>query len=68
MKNSPDSDSGCVYAIPCNTRNKTYIGQIGKSVQTLTKHHKYSVRCAQESSAVFFTFTPLPSTILPFTK
>ena len=53
IKNSPDSDVGCVYKIPCNACNKIYIGQTGKSLQTRLKQHKYSVRCAQESSAVF---------------
>ena len=53
IENSPDTDFGCIYCIPCDDCNKIYIGQTGKSLQVRIKKHKYSIRRAQESSAVF---------------
>ena len=53
IKNSPDTDVGCNYRIPCDDFNKIYIGQTGKSLQARIKQHKYSIRSAQESSAGF---------------
>ena len=53
IKNSPDTDIGCIYRVPCNDCNKIYIGQTGKSLQARIKQHKYNIRGAQESDAVF---------------
>ena len=53
IKNSPDETKGCVYSIPCNTCDKSYIGQTGKILDKRLEQHKKSVRYAQENNAVF---------------
>ena len=37
----------------CKDCDKFYIGQTGKSLETRLKQHKYSVKTAQDSSALF---------------
>ena len=54
IKNSPNiEETGGVYYIPCKICDKIYIGQTGKHLSERLKQHKYNVRTAVESSAVF---------------
>ena len=53
IKNSPDNTKGCVYQIPCNSCNKCYIGQTGKSLEKRLEQHKNCIRYAQDNSAIF---------------
>ena len=53
IKNSPQSNTGSVYSIPCKACTNLYIGQTGKTLFERIKQHKYSVRTAQESSGIF---------------
>ena len=54
IKNSPKNDTNCgVYSIPCKNCNKVYIGQTGKQYFDRQKQHKYNIRTANESSALF---------------
>ena len=56
IKNSPDFNDNktCgVYSVPCKVCSKKYIGQTGKSLDERLKQHKYSVRTASNSSALF---------------
>lgn len=53
IKNSPVTASGNVYSIPCKECHDVYIGQTGKTLDERIKQHKYSVRTAQDSSAIF---------------
>ena len=52
--NSPLLDEiGGVYCIPCKVCDRVYVGQTGKSLLERIKQHKYNIRTANESSAVF---------------
>ena len=53
IKNSPATDGGCVYKIPCTSCDKIYIGQTGKPLEKRLKQHKYSIRTGQVSNALF---------------
>ena len=53
IKNSPTTDSGCVYTIPCKNCDEVYVGQTGKTLKERLTQHKYSVRTGQQSSGVF---------------
>ena len=53
IKNSPPTDIGVVYKIPCRDCNQFYIGQSGKDLKTRIAQHKYSVKTAQPSSGLF---------------
>ena len=53
IKNSPIISTGCVYTVPCMNCDKKYIGQTGKELSIRLQQHKYSVRTAQNSSAIF---------------
>lgn len=53
IKNSPVTDTGCVYKIPCTSCSKIYIGQTGKPLENRIKQHKYSIRSGQVSNALF---------------
>ena len=54
IRNSPLLDEiGGVYCIPCKVCDRVYVGQTGKSLLERIKQHKYNVRTANESSAVF---------------
>ena len=53
ISNAPKSDEGVVYTIPCKGCNIKYIGQTGKTLETRIKQHKYSIRTAQLSNALF---------------
>ena len=53
IKNSPDTNIGCIYRIPCKTCDKSYIGQTGKELDTRIKQHKYSIKNGQENNALF---------------
>ena len=53
IKNSPTTQEGCVYSIPCNSCDLIYIGQTSKSLDTRIKQHKYCIRTGQQNSAVF---------------
>ena len=53
IKNSPKNSLGCIYRIPCQDCNNSYIGQSGKGLATRLKQHKYSVRTGQVSNALF---------------
>ena len=53
IKNSPVSQEGCVYSIPCNSCDMVYIGQTSKELGIRIKQHQYNVRTGQENSAIF---------------
>ena len=53
IKNGPSNKIGCIYKVPCKMCNKAYIGQTGKTLDTRLKQHRYSVRSAQETNALF---------------
>ena len=53
IKNTPCSDTGVVYRINCKDCDSFYIGQSGKSLNTRIKQHKYSIKTAQLSNALF---------------
>ena len=53
IKNSPPSNSGIVYKIPCRDCDQFYVGQTGKSLKTRISQHQYSVRMCQSSSGLF---------------
>ena len=53
IKNSPLCKAACIYEIPCKECNKRYYGQTGKQLAVRLKQHKYSIRTAQTSSALF---------------
>ena len=53
IKNSPPTNSGIIYKIPCNDCNQFYIGQTGKTLEKRIAQHKYSVRMAHNNSALF---------------
>ena len=53
IKNSPTSNTGCIYKINCRDCDSYYIGQTGKELNYRVKQHQYSVRVAQESNAIF---------------
>ena len=53
IKNCPQTKLGGIYQIPCKICKKPYIGQTSKSLDVRIKQHKYSIRSAQESSALF---------------
>ena len=53
IKNSPCSNSGCIYKIPCKTCNSYYIGETSKEVTDRVKNHKRSIQYAQTSNAIF---------------
>ena len=63
IKNSPGDELGCIYKVPCNVCNKQYIGQTGKDLSVRLKQHKYSVRTAQESNALFIHLSVFNHTI-----
>ena len=48
IKNSPG-----VYCIPCNDCGHIYVGQSGKALSERCKQHRYNVRTANSSSALF---------------
>ena len=54
IKNSPimDNNPG-VYCIPCNDCHHIYVGQSGKTLPERCKQHRYNVRTASSSSALF---------------
>ena len=45
--------TGGVYAINCSSCNLPYIGQSGKEISKRVTQHKYNVRVANSSSAIF---------------
>ena len=54
IKNSPVEERNCgVYYIPCKGCDLVYVGQTGKSYLDREKQHKYNIRTANESSALF---------------
>ena len=53
LKNSPSNRTGGVYYVPCMNCDQIYIGQSGKQFEQRIKQHKYSVRTATTSSAIF---------------
>ena len=53
IKNSPENKSCCIYKVPCFQCNRYYIGQTGKGLETRVKQHKYAIRSANESNALF---------------
>ena len=54
IKNSPVTENKVgVYSIPCKVCNLVYIGQSGKLLSERVKQHRYNVRTANESSALF---------------
>ena len=53
IKNSPNSNGGCIYKIPCADNDKFYVGLTGKSLQVRIKQHKNSIKYAQNSNAIF---------------
>ena len=57
IKNSPDTQLGCIYRIPCLDCDRFYIGQTGKSIKVRITQHKYSVRSGQLSNALFLHFS-----------
>ena len=59
IKNAPLKSTGCLYAIPCKDCDKIYLGQTGKELSVRLNQHKYSVRTAQPSSAIFFHMSTL---------
>ena len=44
---------GCVYKLSCMDCPKFYIGQTGRDLSLRIKEHKYAVRTAKDSSALF---------------
>ena len=57
IKNSPSQASCCLYTIPCKDCDKKYLGQTSKGLKTRLGQHKYSVRTAQSSNAIFIHFS-----------
>ena len=54
IRNSPrETNHGGVYYVPCKECNSGYIGQTGKLLDQRLKQHKYNIRTANESSALF---------------
>ena len=53
IKNSPSNKTGGVYHVPCKKCDQIYIGHSGKHLEQRIKQHKYSVRTATSSSAIF---------------
>ena len=53
IRNAPPKSTGCLYAISCKDCDKKYLGQTGKELSVRLNQHKYSVRTAQPSSALF---------------
>ena len=53
IKNSPYKTTGCVYKLPCMDCPKFYIGQTGRDLSLRIKEHKYAVRTAKDTSALF---------------
>ena len=53
IRNCPKNKIGGIYQIPCKVCKKPYLGQTSKSLDVRIKQHKYSVRTAQESNALF---------------
>ncbi len=53
IKNSPQCNEGCIYAVPCKSSNRFYIRQTSKTLEKGKKLHKYSVRTGQQSHALF---------------
>ena len=54
IKNSPESNTNIgVYNVPCKDCNLIYVGQSGKLLSERLKQHKYNIRTANESSALF---------------
>ena len=49
--------------MPCNACDKRYIGQTGKDLSVRLKQHKYSIRTAQESNALFMHLSVFNHTI-----
>ena len=47
-----DNSAG-VYCIPCNDCGHIYVGQSGKTLPERCKQHRYNVRTANSSSALF---------------
>ena len=53
IKNSPCNKNCCIYRVDCKDCNKFYVGQTAKSLGVRVNQHKYSVRSAQETNAIF---------------
>ncbi len=58
IKKSP-TFGACIYKIICKDWDKLHIGQTGKSLETRLKQHKYSVKTAQDCSALFIYLKPI---------
>ena len=53
IRNSPNVKTGCIYEVPCADCDKRYLGQSGKELSVRIKQHKYCIRTANSSSAIF---------------
>lgn len=53
IKNSPKTNVGVIYKIPCLMCDRFYIGQTGKGLEVRIRQHQYSVRTENNSNAMF---------------
>ena len=53
IKNSPQSNLGCIYKIPCNVCDKFYIGETGRTLKERVKEHKSYITKADSTKSVF---------------
>nr|XP_053640607.1 integrin alpha-PS2-like [Cherax quadricarinatus] len=53
MKNASQQRVGGIYKDGCNGCSLSYLGQTGKSLEVRMSQHRYSIRIAKESNAIF---------------